>query len=164
MTDPYVGQLAFIRVYSGVIAAGATIYNPRLRRKERIGRLLKMHANKREEIQQMSAGDIAAVVGLKSVATGDTICDQHYPLVLEAMEFPTPVITLAIEPRTKADQEKLGQGLAKLTSEDPTFQVRTDDETGQVVIYIWKSLSTGCIENLGLRRRSGGRRLPIAKH
>ena len=134
MTDPYVGQLAFIRVYSGVIAAGATIYNPRLRRKERIGRLLKMHANKREEIQQMSAGDIAAVVGLKSVATGDTICDQHYPLVLEAMEFPTPVITLAIEPRTKADQEKLGQGLAKLTSEDPTFQVRTDDETGQVVI------------------------------
>ncbi|MEE2791904.1 MAG: elongation factor G [Acidobacteriota bacterium] len=134
MTDPYVGQLAFIRVYSGVIAAGATIYNPRLRRKERIGRLLKMHANKREEIQQMSAGDIAAVVGLKSVATGDTICDQRYPLVLESMEFPTPVITLAIEPRTKADQEKLGQGLAKLTSEDPTFKVRTDDETGQVVI------------------------------
>ena len=134
MTDPYVGQLAFIRVYSGVITAGATIYNPRLRRKERIGRLLKMHANKREEIQQMSAGDIAAAVGLKSVATGDTVCDQHYPVVLESMEFPTPVITLAIEPRTKADQEKLGQGLAKLTSEDPTFQVRTDDETGQVVI------------------------------
>ncbi len=134
MTDPYVGQLAFIRVYSGVMAAGATIYNPRLRRRERIGRLLKMHANKREEIQHVAAGDIAAAVGLKSVATGDTVCDQQHQVVLEAMEFPTPVITLAIEPKTKADQEKLGQGLAKLTNEDPTFRVRTDEETGQVVI------------------------------
>ena len=134
MTDPYVGQLAFIRVYSGVMASGATIYNPRQGRKERIGRLLKMHANKREEIKQVYAGDIAAAVGLKSVATGDTICDHQHPVVLEAMEFPNPVIALAIEPRTKADQEKLGQGLAKLTSEDPTFQVKTDDETGQVVI------------------------------
>ena len=134
MTDPYVGQLAFIRVYSGVLASGATIYNPRLRRKERIGRLLKMHADKREEIRQVYSGDIAAAVGLKSVATGDTICDHQQPVVLETMEFPKPVITLAIEPTTKADQEKLGQGLAKLTSEDPTFQVRTDDETGQVVI------------------------------
>jgi len=134
MTDPYVGQLAFIRVYSGVMASGATIYNPRQGRKERIGRLLKMHANKREEIKQVYAGDIAAAVGLKSVATGDTICDHQHPVVLEAMEFPNPVIALAIEPKTKADQEKLGQGLAKLTSEDPTFQVKTDDETGQVVI------------------------------
>ena len=134
MTDPYVGQLAFIRVYSGVMASGATIYNPRLGRRERIGRLLKMHANKREEIEQVYAGDIAAAVGLKTVATGDTICDRAHPIVLEAMDFPTPVITLAIEPKTKADQEKLGQGLAKLTNEDPTFQVRTDDETGQVVV------------------------------
>ncbi len=134
MTDAYVGQLAFIRVYSGVMASGATIYNPRLGRRERIGRLLKMHANKREEIEQVYAGDIAAAVGLKTVATGDTICDRAHPVVLEAMEFPTPVITLAIEPKTKADQEKLGQGLAKLTNEDPTFQVRTDVETGQVVV------------------------------
>ncbi|CAI8014286.1 Elongation factor G 2 [Geodia barretti] len=134
MTDPYVGQLAFIRVYSGVMASGATIYNPRLGRRERIGRLLKMHANKREDIQQVYSGDIAAAVGLKTVGTGDTICDRAHPVLLETMEFPTPVITLAIEPKTKADQEKLGQGLAKLTTEDPTFQVRTDDETGQVVV------------------------------
>ena len=134
MTDPFVGQLAFIRVYSGVMASGATIYNPRRRRKERVGRLLKMHANKREDIKQVYAGDIAAAVGLKSVATGDTICDHQHPVVLEAIEFPNPVIALAIEPRTKADQEKLGQGLAKLTREDPTFRVKTDDETGQVVI------------------------------
>ena len=134
MTDPYVGQLAFIRVYSGVMASWATIYNPRQGRKERVGRLLKMHANKREEIKQVYAGDIAAAVGLKSVVTGDTICDRQHPVVLEAMEFPNPVISLAIEPKSKADQEKLGQGLAKLTSEDPTFQVRSDDETGQVVI------------------------------
>ena len=134
MTDSYVGQLAFIRVYSGVMSTGTSIYNPRLGRKERVGRLLKMHADKREEIDQVYAGDIAAAVGLKSVVTGDTICDPKHPVVLERMEFPKPVITLAIEPKTKADQEKLGQGLAKLTSEDPTFQVRTDDETGQVVI------------------------------
>ena len=134
MTDPFVGQLAFIRVYSGVMASGATIYNPRQRRKERVGRLLKMHADKREDIKQVYAGDIAAAVGLKSVATGDTICDHQHPVVLEAIEFPNPVIALAIEPKTKADQEKLGQGLAKLTREDPTFRVRTDEETGQVVI------------------------------
>ena len=134
MTDPYVGQLTFIRVYSGVMATGATIYNPVRERSERIGRLLKMHANKREEIKQVYAGDIAAAVGLKSVSTGDTICDKRHPVVLEAMEFPSPVISLAIEPKTKADQEKLGQGLAKLTVEDPTFQVKTDEQTGQVVI------------------------------
>ena len=134
MTDPYVGQLTFIRVYSGVMKSGATIYNPVLNRSERVGRLLKMHANKREEIKQVYAGDIAAAVGLKSVSTGDTICDKKNPVVLESMEFPSPVISLAIEPKTKSDQEKLGQGLAKLTVEDPTFQVETNTETGQVVI------------------------------
>ena len=134
MTDPYVGQLTFIRVYSGVMKTGASVFNPARGRNERIGRLLKMHANKREEIKQVYAGDIAAAVGLKSVSTGDTICDPQHPVVLESMEFPSPVISLAIEPRTKGDQEKLGQGLAKLTAEDPTFQVRTESETGQVVI------------------------------
>ena len=134
MTDPHVGQLTFIRVYSGVMKSGATIYNPGRDRSERVGRLLKMHANKREEIKQVYSGDIAAAVGLKSVSTGDTICDRQNPIVLESMDFPNPVISLAIEPKTKADQEKLGQGLAKLTGEDPTFQVKTDDETGQVVI------------------------------
>ena len=134
MTDPYVGQLTFIRVYSGVIKTGTMIYNPARNRNERIGRLLKMHANKREEISQVYSGDIAAAVGLKSVSTGDTICDRRNPVVLEAMDFPSPVISLAIEPKTKTDQEKLGMGLAKLTTEDPTFSVRTDDQTGQVVI------------------------------
>ena len=134
MTDPYVGQLTFIRVYSGVMSTGSTIYNSVRQRSERVGRLLKMHANKREEIKQVYAGDIAAAVGLKSVRTGDTICDKQHPVVLEAMEFPKPVISLAIEPKTKADQAKLGQGLAKLTVEDPTFLVKTDEQTGQVVI------------------------------
>ena len=134
MTDPFVGRLTFIRVYSGVMKSGATVFNPVRGRSERIGRLLKMHANKREEIQQVYAGDIAAAVGLKSVRTGDTICDQRRPVVLESMEFPKPVVSLAIEPRTESDQEKLGAGLAKLTVEDPTFRVRTDEQTGQVVI------------------------------
>ena len=134
MTDPYVGQLTFIRVYSGIMKTGASVLNAGRGRKERIGRLLKMHANKREEIRQVYAGDIAAAVGLKSVATGDTICDPQHAVLLESMEFPSPVISLAIEPSTKADQEKLGQGLGKLTAEDPTFQVRTDEEVGQVVI------------------------------
>ncbi|MBE3071792.1 MAG: elongation factor G [Acidobacteria bacterium] len=134
MTDPFVGQLAFIRVYSGVMTSGSMVYNPTKQRTERVGRLLKMHANKREEIKEVYAGDIAAAVGLRSVTTGDTICDEKKPIVLEAMEFPEPVISLAIEPRTKADQEKLGQGLGKLQAEDPTFRVRTDPETGQVII------------------------------
>jgi len=133
-TDPFVGQLTFIRVYSGVMKSGSTVFNPIRGRNERIGRLLKMHANKREEIKQVYAGDIAAAVGLKSVSTGDTICDPQHPVVLESMEFPSPVISLAIEPKTESDQKKLGAGLAKLTSEDPTFQVQTDEQTGQVVI------------------------------
>ena len=134
MTDPFVGQLTFIRVYSGVMKSGSSVYNPVRDSSERIGRLLKMHANKREEIKQVYSGDITAAVGLKTVRTGDTICDPKHSVVLESMDFPSPVISLAIEPKTKADQEKLGQGLAKLTVEDPTFKVRTDDETGQVVI------------------------------
>jgi elongation factor G len=134
MTDPFVGQLAFIRVYSGVMRSGSMVYNATKDKTERVGRLLKMHANKREEVKEVYAGDIAAAVGLRSVTTGDTICDERHPIVLEKMQFPEPVITLAIEPRTKADQEKLGQGLAKLQAEDPTFKVRTDPETAQVVI------------------------------
>jgi len=134
MTDPYVGQLTFIRVYSGFMRSGMSVYNPTKQKHERIGRLLKMHANKREEVKEVYAGDIAAAVGLKTVSTGDTICDEKAPIVLEAMDFPEPVISLAIEPKTKADQEKLGLGLNKLMAEDPTFRVRTDEETGQVVI------------------------------
>jgi elongation factor G len=134
MTDPFVGQLTFIRVYSGIMTSGSTVYNSTKKKSERIGRLLKMHANKREEIKEVYAGDIAAAVGLKSVSTGDTICDEKKPIVLEAMTFPEPVISLAIEPKTKADQEKLGQGLQKLMAEDPTFRVNTDPQTGQVII------------------------------
>ena len=134
MTDPFVGQLTFIRVYSGAMTSGMAVYNSTKQKTERIGRLLKMHANKREEIKEVLAGDIAAAVGLKSVSTGDTICDEKAPVILEAMDFPEPVIRLAIEPKTKSDQEKLGLGLAKLMAEDPTFRVNTDHETGQTVI------------------------------
>jgi len=134
MTDPFVGQLAFFRVYSGVLTAGSSVFNSTKQRTERIGRLLKMHANKREEIKEVYAGDIAAAVGLKSVSTGDTLCDEKHAIVLEAMDFPKPVISLAIEPKTKSDQEKLGVGLQKLRAEDPTFHVQTDQQTGQVII------------------------------
>jgi elongation factor G len=133
-TDPFVGHLAYLRVYSGQVASGDHVFNPARRSRERIGRLLKMHANKREEIKQVLAGDIAAAVGLRHVATGDTICDENAPVVLETMDFPEPVIRLAIEPKTKADQEKLGSALGKLTQEDPTFRVHTDGETGQTLI------------------------------
>ncbi len=135
MTDPFVGQLAFFRVYSGVLSAGSSVYNSTKQRTERIGRLLKMHANKREEIKEVYAGDIAAAVGLKSVSTGDTLCDEKHAIVLESMDFPKPVISLAIEPKTKSDQEKLGVGLQKLRAEDPTFHVNTDTQTGQVIIH-----------------------------
>jgi elongation factor G len=134
MTDPFVGQLTFFRVYSGTLTSGSSVSNSTKGKTERIGRLLKMHANKREEIKEVNAGDIAAAVGLKSTTTGDTLCDEKKPIILEKMEFPEPVISLAIEPKTKADQEKLGQGMAKLMAEDPTFRVATDEQTGQVVI------------------------------
>ena len=134
MTDPFVGQLAFIRVYSGCMKTGDTVLNSTKGQRERIGRLLKMHANKREEIKEVYAGDIAAAVGLKNVITGDTICDADDPVVLESIQFPAPVIALAVEPKTKSDQEKLSSGLAKLMQEDPTFKVETDKDTGQTKI------------------------------
>jgi elongation factor G len=134
MTDPFVGQLAFLRVYSGNLKSGDTVLNSTRGQKERIGRLLKMHANKREEIKDVYAGDIAAAVGLRNVTTGDTVTDPAHPVVLESINFPAPVIALAVEPKTKADQEKLGTGLAKLMSEDPTFRVETDKDTGQTKI------------------------------
>src|SRR6202043_3853779 len=134
MTDPFVGQLAFVRVYSGRLGAGDSVYNVAKGRRERIGRLVKMHANKREDITEVLAGDICAVVGLKSVSTGDTICDEKAPVILESIDFPTPVIQLAIEPKTKADQEKLGMAIAKLVQEDPTLHVSTDPDTGQTIL------------------------------
>jgi elongation factor G len=134
MTDPFVGQLAFIRVYSGKLNSGESVYNVAKGRKERIGRLVKMHANKREEISEVLAGDICAAVGLKSVSTGDTICDEKAPIILESIDFPAPVIQLAIEPKTKADQEKLGMAIAKLVQEDPTLKVSTDPDTGQTIL------------------------------
>lgn len=133
MTDPFVGQLTFIRVYSGTLKSGSHIYNPKRGTRERIGRLLKMHANKREEIKEAYAGDIVAVVGLRAM-TGDTLCSENQPIVLEAMEFPEPVISVAIEPKTKADEEKLSLSLNKLAQEDPSFKVSTDDETAQTII------------------------------
>jgi len=134
MTDPFVGQLTFFRVYSGVISSGSYVYNSTKGKKERIGRILKMHANKREEIKEVYAGDIAAAVGLKYTTTGDTLCDEANAVILESIEFPEPVISIAIEPKTKADQEKLGISLQKLASEDPSFRVKTDEETGQTII------------------------------
>jgi elongation factor G len=134
MTDPYVGKLSFFRVYSGVLKSGSYVYNATKGKKERIGRLLKMHANHREEIAEVSTGDIAAAVGLKDTSTGDTLCDEKAPIILESMQFPEPVISIAIEPKTKQDQEKMGIALQKLAEEDPTFKVHTDTETGQVII------------------------------
>jgi elongation factor G len=134
MTDPFVGQLTFIRVYSGVLASGDTVYTSVRGRKERIGRLLQMHANERQEIKEVRAGDIAAVVGLKDVITGETICDVKKIIVLERMEFPDPVISQAVEPKTKVDQEKMGVALGRLAQEDPSFRVRTDEESGQTII------------------------------
>jgi len=133
-TDPYVGQLTFIRVYSGVLKSGDTIYNSVRGRKERIGRLLQMHANEREEIKEVRAGDIAAAVGMKEVSTGETICDVQKVITLERMEFPDPVISQAVEPKTKVDQEKMGVALGRLAQEDPSFRVRTDEESGQTII------------------------------
>ncbi|MCS6787370.1 MAG: elongation factor G [Thiobacillaceae bacterium] len=134
MSDPYVGQLTFLRVYSGVLTSGDTVLNSVKGKKERIGRLLQMHANQREEIKEVRAGDIAAAVGLKEAITGDTLCDPERPVVLERMEFPEPVIHVAVEPKTKADQEKMGIALNRLAQEDPSFRVRTDEESGQTII------------------------------
>ncbi|MFT4101830.1 MAG: elongation factor G [Burkholderiaceae bacterium] len=134
MTDPFVGQLTFVRVYSGVLNSGDTVLNPIKGKKERIGRLLQMHANQRDEIKEVRAGDIAACVGLKEVTTGETLCDPTAPIVLERMQFPEPVISQAVEPKTKADQEKMGIALSRLAQEDPSFRVRTDEESGQTII------------------------------
>ncbi len=134
VTDPYVGRLAYIRVYSGKLTSGSTVLNATKNQRERIGRLLRMHANNREEIDEICAGDIAAVVGPKSTFTGDTLCDPGKPIILEAIKFPEPVISVAIEPKTKADQEKMSDSLRRLAEEDPTFRVHTDDETGQTII------------------------------
>ncbi len=134
MTDPYVGKLAFFRVYSGVLDAGSYVFNSTKGKKERIGRILQMHANNRKEIEKVYSGDIAAAVGLKDTTTGDTLCDEAHPIILESMEFPEPVISVAVEPATKNDQEKMGVALQKLAEEDPTFRVRTDQETGQTII------------------------------
>jgi len=134
MTDPFVGQLTFIRVYSGVLASGATVYNSVKGKKERVGRILQMHANNREEIKEVLAGDIAACVGMKDVTTGETLCDPDAPIILERMIFPDPVIHVAVEPKTKADQEKMGIALGRLAAEDPSFRVRTDEESGQTII------------------------------
>jgi elongation factor G len=133
-TDPYVGTLTFFRVYSGVVNAGDTVFNPIKGKKERLGRMVQMHANSREEIKEVRAGDIAAAVGLKDVTTGDTLCDAEKVIVLERMDFPDPVISVAVEPKTKADQEKMGLALNKLAAEDPSFRVRTDEESGQTII------------------------------
>jgi elongation factor G len=134
MTDPFVGRLSFFRVYSGQLEKGSYVLNSTKNKKERIGRILEMHANKREEIEMVYCGDIAAAVGLKNTTTGDTLCDETNPIVLEKMVFPEPVISVAVEPKTKVDQEKMGVALQKLAEEDPTFIVRTDEETGQIII------------------------------
>ena len=134
MTDPYVGKLAFFRVYSGILDGGSYVYNSTKGKKERIGRILQMHANHRKEIERVYSGDIAAAVGLKDTTTGDTLCDEEHPIILESMVFPDPVISVAVEPSTKNDQEKMGVALQKLAEEDPTFRVRTDQETGQTII------------------------------
>lgn len=133
-TDPFVGQISFFRVYSGVLKAGSYVYNSTKDSKERIGRVLRMHANHREEVEEMKSGEIGAIVGLKNSTTGDTLCDPDHTVILESMEFPDPVIDIAIEPKTKADQEKMGTALKKLAEEDPTFRVRSDEETGQTII------------------------------
>ena len=134
MTDPFVGKLAYFRVYSGTINSGSYVLNSTKNKKERVGRLLQMHANKRQEIDKVFSGDIAAAVGFKLTTTGDTICDEQHPVILESMIFPEPVIDIAIEPKTKNDQGKMGEALAKLAEEDPTFRAKTNQETGQTII------------------------------
>jgi elongation factor G len=156
MYDPFVGQLAFFRLYSGHIETGSYVFNPTKGKKERVGRLLKMHANKREEIKAIYTGDIAAAVGLKNVTTGDTICSEGAQILLEAMDFPEPVIAVAIEPKTKADQEKMGMALGKLAQEDPTFRIHTDEDTGQTIISGMGELHLEVIVDRMLREFSVG--------
>jgi elongation factor G len=156
MTDPFVGTLTFFRVYSGSISSGASIYNSTKTKRERVGRLLKMHANKREEIKDVYAGDIAAAVGLRTATTGDTLCDEDEAIVLESIDFPDPVISIAIEPKSKADQERLGLSLQKLATEDPSFRVRTDEETGQTIISGMGELHLEIIVDRLLREFSVG--------
>jgi elongation factor G len=156
MTDPFVGTLTFFRVYSGSISSGASIYNSTKTKRERVGRLLKMHANKREEIKDVYAGDIAAAVGLRTATTGDTLCDEDEAIVLETIDFPDPVISIAIEPKSKADQERLGLSLQKLATEDPSFRVRTDEETGQTIISGMGELHLEIIVDRLLREFSVG--------
>ena len=156
MTDPFVGTLSFFRVYSGCLTSGASVYNSTRSKRERVGRLLKMHANKREEIKEVYAGDIAAAVGLKTATTGDTLCDEDDPIILESIDFPDPVISIAIEPKSKADQEKLGLSLQKLATEDPSFRVRTDEETGQTIISGMGELHLEIIVDRLLREFSVG--------
>ncbi|MDO9573756.1 MAG: elongation factor G, partial [Candidatus Contubernalis sp.] len=134
MTDPYVGKLTFIRIYSGRLATGMAIYNSSKGKKERVGRILRMHANHREEVKEVYTGDIVALVGMRFTSTGDTLCDEKAPVILENIQFPEPVIDVAIEPKTKADQEKMSLSLQKLSEEDPTFRAHTDEETGQIII------------------------------
>ena len=133
-TDPFVGKLAFTRIYSGVLKSGSYVLNSTKGKKERIGRLVKMHSNTREEVEELEAGELGAIIGLKNTTTGDTLCSEDKPIILESMEFPEPVIDVAIEPKTKAGQEKMGLALAKLAEEDPTFKTYTDQETGQTII------------------------------
>ena len=169
MTDPFVGQLTFIRVYSGVMTSGSSVYNSTKQKTERLGRLLKMHANKREEIKEVYAGDIAAAVGLKTVTTGDTVCDEKKPIVLESMDFPEPVISLAIEPKTKADQEKLGAGHAEADGRRP--DVPRQDRPGRPAKSsspAWasctsRSSSTASSASSASRRPSAVRRSPTRK-
>ncbi|MGH7844865.1 MAG: elongation factor G [Candidatus Binatia bacterium] len=156
MTDPFVGALTFFRVYSGYLTSGSSVYNSTKGKRERIGRLLKMHANKREEIKEVYAGDIAAAVGLRGTTTGDTLCNELHPIILESIEFPEPVISIAIEPKSKADQEKLGLSLQRLAMEDPSFRVRTDEETGQTIISGMGELHLEIIVDRLLREFSVG--------
>jgi elongation factor G len=148
-TDPFVGNLTFFRVYSGIVNSGDTVLNSVKAARERLGRIVQMHANKREEIKEVRAGDIAAAIGLKDVTTGDTLCDPNHVIILERMEFPEPVISVAVEPKTKADQEKMGLALGRLAKEDPSFRVWTDEESGQTIIagmgdFTWTSWLTAC--------------------
>ena len=168
MSDPFVGKLTYFRVYSGTLKAGSYVYNSNKDKKERVGRILQMHANHRDDITQVFAGDIAAAVGLKATTTGNTLCDEGSPIVLESIEFPEPVIFVAIEPKTKVDQDRLGESLMKLADEDPTFRVRTDEETGQTIIAGMGELHLEIIVDRLLREFRwtptwAGRRWPTAR-